>query len=148
MIEKQIADLMLAEPKICEVLALHDFGDGTDRPAIHAGDEDPPRDAANPCIMIAFEAGGDDDESRAARGGSATYSVRTRWDKDSSPKVRRNHAWEIWKVLARTEVTPDEELGLDPATLKCGLPGRFTDAEGFPGHELTVATTLTEAVSG
>jgi len=147
MIEGQIADLLLADSDIFAVLALHDFGDGTERPAIFAGDEDPPEDAENPCISIGLEADSPEDESRAARGAIAIYTVTTRWDKESSPKVRRDHAFLIWKALSHARVTPDASLGLEDAVLACGLPGRVTDAEGFPGHELTVTTTLTEAVS-
>ena len=146
MIEEKIADLLLAEVKVYDVLATHDFGDGTQRPAIFAGEDEAPDTADNPCIMIDFEVGGPDDESRAARGAEAVYTVLTRWDKGTSPKVRRDHAFEIWKALARATVIPDAELGLEDATLACGLPGRITDAEGFPGHELTVTTTLIETV--
>lgn len=148
MIEEKIADLLLAEEKVFGVLALHDFGDGVSRPAIFAGDEDAADTAENPCVMIDFEADTPDDESRAARGADAVYSVTTRWDKESSAKQRRDHGFEIWKVLSRATVSPDDSLGLEDAVLACGLPGRTENAEGFPGHELTVTTTLTETVSG
>jgi len=146
MIEGQIADLLLAEEGVYGVLALYDFGDGADRPAIFAGEDEPPDSAENPCIAIGFEADSPNDESRAARGADAVYAVTTRWDKESSPKVRRDHAFLIWKALSHATVTPDESLDLEDAVLACSLPGRITDAEGFPGHELTVTTTLTEAV--
>ncbi len=133
--------VLMSDAEVTQHLDLFDFGDGASRPAVFCGDPDDK--AANSCVILSERGGGSDEGNRAQRAGEYSFTVRTRWDKKTSPALRRDHAMMLWRKLNRYRLTVDD---FDDMRLRVSLPSMVSDSDGFPGYTLDGTCVAEEAV--
>lgn len=130
-----------ADPVLMQHVAVYDFGDGVNRPAVFLDEAEDT--TTNPCVILTESTGPSDEGTRAQRAVEYKFTIRTRWDRTTSPAMRREHAMMIWKALDRLRLPVD---GFEDMRLRAATPSGTVDQDGFPGYVIEGSCIAEEAI--
>uniref|UniRef100_A0A6H2A3M6 Tail protein n=1 Tax=viral metagenome TaxID=1070528 RepID=A0A6H2A3M6_9ZZZZ len=142
MIALGLRNLIADDASITRRLVTHDFGDGTNRPAIFVGSETIPQECGSPIIVIVQEGGAWFGTYGDVGGGEFSFSIRLYGAKDRTSGDLRDLAMDLWRLV---DLCQPVVTGYNVCWCIADPPGELTDPDGFPGYSIAVRIAALES---
>ena len=142
MIAEGIYTKISSDSGITDRLASYNFTTGVSSPAIFTIDVIP-EDSGYPAIII-DEDGGISEGSFGFKGANTYCTVRLYDDKDRTSLVVKDIAWDLYKLLDRSEITFPAGSGFYSAWVIASPPRKLSDIDGFPGYAIDLTINIFE----
>lgn len=129
-------------PDVAPWLARWDFGAG-EEPAVFTVDP-APESCGAPLVAIRQEPGAEDFSTRGQVGMLVTCTATIWGDKSGSDALLERLAHSVWRGLKRATLDLGDE-GYEFGGCDADAPAQLTDAEGYPGYQITIRVKALEA---